>query len=182
MVGLKPGRASARPKPYRLEQFDPSQAALVASWVCDAHEAYWLAPKTAPPVTAADVRAWNRPGHEQLQLVPARGRLPVAYGELNLLDQQRGLVLAGTSAGRPQRRRCGVERGSAAPSRACLFALRGGGRHARGFPDNAAARAVITGLACARMAGKCTTYRPTSGVRLLRMSIKRPAQLAVPSF
>lgn len=184
-MALKPGRTNARPTaPYRLEPFDPSQAVLVASWVCDAHEAYWLAPKTAPPVTADDVRAWSRPGHEQLQLVPARGRIPIAYGELNVLDSQRGLYWLGHLLVAPQRRRCGV--GAALTSALLNRAFSNYAAAAVTlvvFPDNAPARACYyrAGL---REDGWEVHYLPPyqRRVRLLRMSIKRPAQLAVPSF
>jgi len=184
-VALKPGRTNARPTaPYRLEPFDPSQAVLVASWVCDAHEAYWLAPKTAPPVTADDVRAWSRPGYEQLQLVPARGRIPIAYGELNVLDSRRGLYWLGHLLVAPQRRRCGV--GAALTSALLNRAFSNYAAAAVTlvvFPDNAPARACYyrAGL---REDGWEVHYLPPyqRRVRLLRMSIKRPVPAPGPNF
>ncbi|NLG43263.1 MAG: GNAT family N-acetyltransferase [Phycisphaerae bacterium] len=184
-MALKPGRTNARPTaPYRLEPFDPSQAVLVASWVCDAHEAYWLAPKTAPPVTADDVRAWSRPGYEQLQLVPARGRIPIAYGELNVLDSRRGLYWLGHLLVAPQRRRCGV--GAALTSALLNRAFSNYAAAAVTlvvFPDNAPARACYyrAGL---REDGWEVHYLPPyqRRVRLLRMSIKRPVPAPGPNF
>ena len=184
-MALKPGRTNARPTaPYRLEPFDPSQAVLVASWVCDAHEAYWLAPKTAPPVTADDVRAWSRPGHEQLQLVPARGRIPIAYGELNVLDSRRGLYWLGHLLVAPQRRRCGV--GAALTSALLNRAFSNYAAAAVTlvvFPDNAPARACYyrAGL---REDGWEVHYLPPyqRRVRLLRMSIKWPVPAPGPNF
>jgi ribosomal protein S18 acetylase RimI-like enzyme len=173
-VALKP-RSKIGSVAYRLEQFDAAHAALVASWVRDAREAYWLAPKTAPPITADDVRSWARRGHEQFQLVAPHSRLPVAYGELNVLDVQRGLYWLGHLLVARRRRRRGV-------GRALTNALLGRafGHYAACqvtlvvFPDNVAARA------CYQKAGlhddgwevhQLTPYRRR--VRLLRMSIRR---------
>lgn len=42
---------------------------LVASWVRDEREACWLAPQTPPPITAASVAGWQRPGCAAFVLV-----------------------------------------------------------------------------------------------------------------
>jgi RimJ/RimL family protein N-acetyltransferase len=56
--------------------------------VQDEREAYWLAPKTAPPLTTADVRAWVSSAHEPLQLAHRELTYPLAYAELNILNHR----------------------------------------------------------------------------------------------
>jgi len=66
----------------------PCHADLVISWVCGPLEAYWLAPRTPPPLTAASVVQWQGPQrHAYLLLDDERG-LPVGYGEVNVLNTQ----------------------------------------------------------------------------------------------
>lgn len=72
--------------PVRLERFEPHFAELVASWVRSEREAYWLAPHTPPPITAERVVAWSVAGRHPLQLMEAGMPVPVAYGELNVLN------------------------------------------------------------------------------------------------
>jgi RimJ/RimL family protein N-acetyltransferase len=69
-----------------LERFEPRYAGLVASWVCSEREAYWLAPHTPPPITAERVVGWAVDGRHPLQLIEAGTPVPVAYGELNVLN------------------------------------------------------------------------------------------------
>jgi ribosomal protein S18 acetylase RimI-like enzyme len=69
----------------RLAAFDLRHAARVVTWVRGPLEAYWLAPRTPPPLTVEKVRAWSRPGRSPFMLVAAAGRVPLAYGELNEL-------------------------------------------------------------------------------------------------
>lgn len=88
MVGKSRLLEKAAP-PVWLEPFDPRQAECVASWVRSDQEAYWLAPKTTPPLTAQRIRCWALPNHEALQLRTPEGAAPLAYGELNLLNGSR---------------------------------------------------------------------------------------------
>lgn len=69
----------------RLEPFHPRHADLVMSWVRDAREAYWIAPRTPPPLTADQVLNWQTPGHQPYLLYSSLRAMPVAYGELNML-------------------------------------------------------------------------------------------------
>ena len=171
--GLKPGRASARPSLIASSSSIRHSGPGSVLGVRRTRRTGWRNRRPSRPPTCL-----NRPGHEQLQLVPARGRLPVAYGELNLLDQQ------------PRRCRdiCWLPRSDAVRRGAPPALVERAFHHAAAasrswFPDNAAARACYyrAGL---REDGWEVHYLPPYGrrVRLLRMSIKRPAQLAVPSF
>ncbi len=105
---------AALPKPRRdpdaggrLVSFQPRWAELVASWVHDPQVAYWVAPKTPPPITAAAVLRWRVPGHEQFALLPASAAEPVGYGELNRLGASRGQYWIGHLVVDPGRRRHG---------------------------------------------------------------------------
>lgn len=75
--------------PCRLVPFEPAWAERVISWVRDEREAYWLAPKTCPPLTAQEILRWREPGHEPYMLVQAGRAEPLAYGELNLFGLAR---------------------------------------------------------------------------------------------
>jgi RimJ/RimL family protein N-acetyltransferase len=69
----------------RLIPFDPVWADLVVTWVRDADEAYWLAPKTPPPLTAHTICHWGRPDRAPFLLMAPLHDQPIAYGELNRL-------------------------------------------------------------------------------------------------
>ncbi len=174
-MALKPGRARNRQIRFRLEEFDPAGAALVASWIRDPREAYWLAPKTAPPVTADAVRAWNTPAHEALQLAPLTRRRPVAYGELNELNVERGLYWLGHLIVAPAQRGRGV---GLALTKALL--RRAFTRYAASevtlvvFPENVVARACYE-RAGMREDGWEVHDLPPYGrrVRLVRMAASR---------
>jgi RimJ/RimL family protein N-acetyltransferase len=75
---------SVRERALRLEAFQPAAAERIVSWVGGAQEAYWLAPRTAPPLTVEKVRSWAHPLHEPLVLVDGEAA-PLGYGELNVL-------------------------------------------------------------------------------------------------
>ena len=74
----------------RLVKFDPAYADYVVRWVHGAREAFWLAPRTRPPLTAEKICAWQRDGRRPLMLIGPDRTIPLAYGELNILRRQRG--------------------------------------------------------------------------------------------
>ena len=92
----------------RLTAFVATNAELVASWIHDDREAYWFAPKTVPPITPHDIRAWNIPQHEPLQLVGGNSTFPLAYGELNILNLENSHYWLGHLIVAPERRGCGL--------------------------------------------------------------------------
>ena len=55
------------------------------SWIRDAREAYWVAPRTPPPLTACEVLHWGVAGHCPLLLYELGETTPVGYGEVNEL-------------------------------------------------------------------------------------------------
>jgi len=95
----------------RLQPFDPRYAEDVMSWIRDQNEAYWLAPRTAPPLTAREVLHWQTPGHQPFSLLEVGRPDPIGYGELNVLSEAHGtfwlghLIIAPTERGRG----CGVQ-------------------------------------------------------------------------
>ncbi|MFO0839222.1 MAG: GNAT family N-acetyltransferase [Phycisphaerae bacterium] len=134
----------------------PAHAATVASWVTTRDEMFWLSPRSAPPITAETIRLnWARPGHEQLSLVDEAGA-QLAYGELNILDQQRAEYWLGHLIVDPRRRGQGLGKRLTlallrraehiyAARRVCLVV----------FPENVAA------VACYRAAGfRDEAYEP----------------------
>ncbi len=159
----------------RLLPFQPSCADLVMSWVTDAREAFWIAPRTPPPLTAAEVLNWQVPGHQAHLLVEAGRAAPLGYGELNVLNgAERRYWLGHLIVDPAQRGRgCGLQL-----TRFLLwqaFARQGAADVTLVvFPDNARA------IACYRAAGmRDNGYEthdfPAYGrrVRLLRMAATR---------
>lgn len=156
----------------RLEPFRPAWAELIVSWVRDEQEAYWLAPRTPPPLTADEILRWQRPGREGFMSLEGDGPEPRGYGELNLLSSGRRRYWLGHLIVDPAQRGrgCGVQL-----TRLLLrhAAVRQGAREVTlvVFPENR--RAVSCYLAAGlREDGYETHEFPAYGrrVRLLRMT------------
>ena len=64
-----PTRTKPQVVPARLMPFEDEHAARVASWVLDEREAYLIAPRTPPPLTAEKIRGWAGSGRQQLLLI-----------------------------------------------------------------------------------------------------------------
>jgi RimJ/RimL family protein N-acetyltransferase len=72
----------ATPGEMRLAGFTPVHAPLVARWVRNAEELFWLAPSATPPLSAEKVVAWTRESGNPLVLLDESGS-PIGYAELN---------------------------------------------------------------------------------------------------
>jgi RimJ/RimL family protein N-acetyltransferase len=94
----------------RLTAFDDRHAARVVSWIRCPLEAYWLAPRTPPPLTTDKVRAWSKPGRNPFMLVELDTPEPVAYGELNELRRKQNEYWLGHVIVDPRRRGRGLGR------------------------------------------------------------------------
>ena len=94
----------------RLTAFDERYAERVVSWVRDSREAYWLAPRTTPPLTADKVRAWGQPGRNPFMLVEPADLEPLAYGELNELRRRQNEYWLGHLIVDPRQRGRGLGR------------------------------------------------------------------------
>jgi ribosomal protein S18 acetylase RimI-like enzyme len=94
----------------RLTPFEPGMAGRVLSWVRSARDAYWLAPRTRPPLTVQKLLAWGGDGHHCFVLVAPSHAEPLAYGEVNLLNAKRREYWLGHLIVDPQWRRRGLGR------------------------------------------------------------------------
>lgn len=89
-------RTSQKIRPVcRLQPFLPQHADTVMSWVRGEREAYWLAPRTRPPLTASEVLHWQMPGHQPFLMFEVGYPEPRAYGELNKLGETPGAYWLG---------------------------------------------------------------------------------------
>ena len=159
----------------RLAPFRVAHADLILSWVRDPREAFWLAPRTPPPLTPAGVIEWQTPGHQGFMLHAADVPLPIGYGELNLLNGARRRYWLGHLIVDPARRGRGY---GVALTR--LLVGRAFARHAARevtlvvFPENRAA------IACYRAAGLHedgyeTHEFPAYGCRVCLLRMVAPA-------
>lgn len=163
-------------RPCRLAPFAPVWAELVVSWVRDAREAYWLAPKSRPPLTATEILRWARPDHEPYMLLQGEQVAPIGYGELNRLVGGRRQYWLGHLVVDPALRGRGYGVQLTALLLQEAFEQRGARRVTLVvFPDNTAA------LACYRAAGMVEDGRewhtfPAYGRRegLVRLAAARP--------
>jgi len=105
-----PDTIHAQDGPLSLVRFDERMGPVVASWVQDAQELFWLAPKTAPPLTAAKVIGW--PGAEGCPLLLCRlgDAEPLGYAELNPMPAQPYHLWIGHCVIRPELRGIGLGR------------------------------------------------------------------------
>jgi ribosomal protein S18 acetylase RimI-like enzyme len=85
-MAVRPDTTSAAADPCRLAPFQVAYADRVLSWIRTAEEAFWLAPRTKPPLTAEEVLHWQTPGHRAFLLYRRRDAEPRGYGELNQLQ------------------------------------------------------------------------------------------------
>ncbi len=70
---------------FRLQDFKPQYAQLIAGWVETAHDLFLLAPATPPPLTAEKVQAWTQEHDNPLLFWRVGGKTPIGYAELSPL-------------------------------------------------------------------------------------------------
>jgi len=103
-----PGRVRIQRGDCALTDFESAWAPLVAAWVTDVRELFWLAPKTAPPLTADKVIGWPGPyGRPRLFWQLDRGE-PTGYAELNPMPGNTALLWIGHCLIRPDARGAGL--------------------------------------------------------------------------
>ncbi len=93
-----------------LAPFDDALAPFVAAWVQDRHELFWLAPKTAPPLTAAKMADWPGPGGCPMLLHRDGSSEPRGYIELNPMPHESRHLWLGHCLIRPRWRGTGLGR------------------------------------------------------------------------
>ncbi len=175
-MSMKAPTTYARNGPYYLCGFDPLMAPMLATWVKDAKELFWLAPSTVPPLTAAKVLNWQNTDVSAMVLHRDQTTEVLGYLELNLMPSQTRHLWMGHCIIRPERRGCGLGRLMVGLAIEDAF----GRRQAESvslvvFPDNVAA------VECYRSVGFVTVGEQfkefqgsTQTHRMLRMSIVRP--------
>lgn len=102
------GRAAVLQTDAELRGFDRLYAPMVAAWVHTPDELFFLAPGTAPPLTAAKVVAWTRPTDRPLLLFEGDSPVPSGYAELNPLSGSTRAVWIGHVLVDPARRGRGL--------------------------------------------------------------------------
>lgn len=125
---------------WALRPFDRSWAGAVVSWVADAREQFWLAPRVSGALTAEALLAWHDARRHPYLLAGADRRCPIAYGEVNLLDGTSGEYWLGHLIVDPRHRNRGVGRRLTRLLLDAAFELHGATRVSLVvFGDNAAA-------------------------------------------
>jgi RimJ/RimL family protein N-acetyltransferase len=178
-MAVVPTRERIRPEAARLAPFDDRFAQHVLSWVGTPREEYWLAPRTRPPLTISKLLAWSGAGHRPMMLVTPEYPEPLAYGEVNVLNEKRREYWLGHLIVDRQRRGSGLGRRLTELLLLHAFGELGARRVSLVvFPENAAA------VACYRSAGmhadgheihSFAAYRRRE--RLLRMVATRAPKL-----
>lgn len=190
-MSIAPYPASAihvKNEPFTLVSFDREAASLVASWVHDAHELFWLAPKTPAPLTAQKVIDWPGPDGSAVLLYRDGAPEPIGYAELNPMPGQVYQLWIGHCVIRPELRTQGIGRHFVEMLLRDAFV----NRYAISvslvvFPDN------VTAVRCYRASGflhirEQTKYMATTGRRhcMIEMRVMRAQYAArhpgMPSF
>lgn len=147
-MAVEPAHSLVEAESLIATPFSPTMADDVASWIHGSRAAYWLAPRTCPPITAEKIRAWIQPGCCPMTLVTPESAAPVAYGEINPMPSSGSEYWLGHLIVDPAARGRGVGRRLAAVLLARAFSRLGAQRVSLVvFPDNQAA------IACYRAAG-----------------------------
>jgi len=110
VVPLHAGKIHVQNGPWCLAAFDPLMAPFIVSWVQDTRELFWLAPKTAPPLTSAKVVAWPGPDGCPMLLYREQHTEPIGYIELNPMPGQKKHLWMGHCLIRPEHRGAGLGR------------------------------------------------------------------------
>jgi RimJ/RimL family protein N-acetyltransferase len=133
---------------YYVTPFDPVEAMRVATWTCDEKELFWLAPKTAPPLTAAKIIDWTRDRGQAYLFYQQGHSAPRGYFELNPMPNSSVHLWAGHCVIDPQWRGIGLGRQMTALMIREAFASCGAQRLSLVvFPDN------LQAIRCYEVAG-----------------------------
>jgi RimJ/RimL family protein N-acetyltransferase len=87
-MAVRPLENLVRSPSYRLTPLARAQADEIAGWPRSNGEAFWLAPRTPPPITGQKILNWACPGRQQLVLCDVGPQTAIAYGELNVLNAE----------------------------------------------------------------------------------------------
>ena len=160
---------------YYLCDFDAMMASQIATWARDAHELFWLAPSTPPPLTASKVISWLTPDVSAFLFRRDQVAKALGYFELNLMPAQNDHLWLGHCVIAPDYRGCGL--GTCMVSLAIEDAFIR--RKAESvslvvFPDNLAAVACYRSVGFVTVGEQIKEFRTAQRPhRMLRMSIAR---------
>lgn len=85
-MATEPVERAAFTAGWELRPFHPDAAASVISWVRDAQEQFWLAPRVRGALTPQALLAWQDSKRNPYLMVAESDPTPRAYGEINVLD------------------------------------------------------------------------------------------------
>jgi RimJ/RimL family protein N-acetyltransferase len=165
----------ARDGPYFLAAFDRLMAPLVAAWARDGRDLFWLAPSTAPPLTAAKVVGWAGPDGGP-RLFRRDGCFePLGYIELNPMPGQPGHHWLGHCLIRPEHRGTGLGRVMIELVLNEAFIRRGARQISlMVFPENLPAYHCYTSVGFRKVNEQCKSFATTGRqYRMLQMSLSR---------
>lgn len=180
---LQPPRTYARSGPYALVEFNKLMAPVVMMWARNARELFWLAPSTAPPLTAAKVVGWAGPDSGPRLLCRDGSVEPVGYVELNLMPGQPGHLWIGHCVISPAQRGRGLGRLIVDLTLEEAFRIRQAQRVSlMVFPDNLPAYSCYAAAGFSQVADQFKYFSTTGRrYRMLQMSIAREQFEARPS-
>ncbi len=78
-----------------VTRYVAAHAPVITGWVADEQELLWLAPATAPPLTAEKVDHWSRSDQHRFVLWHTLTRRPIGYSELDYLQPLRDQMWIG---------------------------------------------------------------------------------------
>lgn len=167
---------------HYLALFDNAMAEIVAGWAPSENELFWLAPKTAPPLTASKVIAWIAPEGAPLLFHRHGEDRPLGYLELNPMPGDFGHYWLGHCVIDPAWRGLGLGRQMIRTCLELAFRYRRAQRVSLVvFPENSPAIRCY-GYAGFVIAGDQYKHFPTTGRqhRMLQMTIDRSRFLSLP--
>jgi len=168
------GRGAVAAPPFYLTRYEPSSAAVICTWVRSSIELTYLAPGTAPPLTAEKVAAWGRDRANRLLLCTPDGSQPIGYGELNPMAHRADQMWIGHLIVNPDVRGAGIGRRFTQALLARAFLQYGAAEVLLlVFPDNRPALACYEGCGMVVTGREHKSFEATRQRHLfLRMSIK----------
>ncbi len=174
-AGGSRGSTRTANRPLRLQSFSAPHAVAVCDWTLTAQELWWLAPNTAPPLSRAKIEAWKKERGSAYVFAGADGSSPLAYGELNPMQNCPDHFWIGHFVVRPDQRGQGLGRRFLELLLIESFERRAAGRVSLiVFPDNAMAIRCYCGAGFGIVGEEHHQFRGQGPRhRLLRLSMMR---------
>lgn len=174
-MAAEPTLPSVRPDELKPAPFESAMAVEIATWICGAREAYWLAPRATPPITAQKICDWRQPGRRQIVLAAPDSSAIAAYGEVNRMSRRSNEYWLGHLIVKPRLRGIGVGRRLCEVLLEHAFEQLGASRVSLVvFPENSAAIAAYRAVGMVEEGYEIHHFPAHNRrERLLRMAITR---------